>query len=162
MLVLPAAFRVGRSNMKIQRLAIVLLLLVMNTSSRAQSSAEKSPEQAAPYHFSSPDHHTIVPFELHQNLIFFQLQIEGSSERLWFTLDTGAGSAYLDSGVAKRLGLQTSGSGKVQGAGAGKVPVNFVESATFELPGLTSSGHRVNTTDLERTTRASPRRIFGL
>ena len=134
--------------MKIQRLAIVLLLLVMNTSSRAQSSAEKSPEQAAPYHFSSPDHHTIVPFELHQNLIFFQLQIEGSSERLWFTLDTGAGSAYLDSGVAKRLGLQTSGSGKVQGAGAGKVPVNFVESATFELPGLTSSGHRVNTTDL--------------
>jgi hypothetical protein len=136
--------------MRIQRFAIVLVMLVVNTGARAQSSADKSPEQAASaaYHFSSPDHRTVVPFELHQNLIFFQLQIEGSSERLWFTLDTGAGSAYIDSSVAKRLGLQTSGSGQVQGAGAGKVPVNFVESVTFELPGLTSSGHRVNTADL--------------
>jgi hypothetical protein len=136
--------------MKIQWFTIVLLLPVMNTICRAQSYAGKSPAQAAPalYHFSSSDHRTVMPFELHGNLIFFQLQIEGSSEHLWFTLDTGAGSAYLDSGVAARLGLQTSGSGKVQGAGAGEVPVNFVESVTFELPGLTSSGHRVNTTDL--------------
>jgi hypothetical protein len=133
MLVLPAVFRVQRLNMKVQWFAIVLLLLVMNVNSRAQSSSGKSLAQEAPalYRFSSPDHRTVVPFELHQNLIFFQLQIAGSSERLWFTLDTGAGSAYLDSDVATRLGLQTSGSGKVQGAGAGKVPVNFVESVTF-------------------------------
>jgi hypothetical protein len=133
---------------KIQLFAIVLFLSVTNC--RAQSSAGKSPAQSDPalYHFSASDHRAVIPFELHNNLIFFQLQIQGSSEHLWFTLDTGAGSSYLDSAAATRLGLQTSGSGKVQGAGAGEVPVKFVESVTFELPGLTSSGHRVNTTDL--------------
>lgn len=150
MLLLPAAVRVQRANMKMPWFTIVLLLLVLNTSPEARSSAGNSSAQAVPtlYHFSSPDSRTVVPFELHQDLIFFQVQIAGSSDPLWFTLDTGAGSSYLDSGVAKRLGLHTSGSGKVQGAGAGEVPVNFVESVTFELPGLTSSGHRVNTTDL--------------
>jgi hypothetical protein len=136
--------------MKIQRYAIVVLLLMMNTSSKAQTSTGEAPTQAAPaiYQFSSADKRTVIPFELTPDGIFFQLQIAGSSERLWFSLDTGAGSSYLDSGVAKRLGLQTSGSGTVHGAGAGTVSVNFIESVTFELPGLTSSGHRVNTTDL--------------
>jgi len=150
MLILAEVVTVQKANMKTPWFTIVLLVLVMNTSSGAQSSAGKSPAHAVPtlYHFSSPDPRAVVPFELHQNLIFFQIRIAGSRDRLWFTLDTGAGSSYLDSGVATRLGLHTSGSGKVQGAGAGEVPVNFVESVTFELPGLTSSGHRVNTTDL--------------
>jgi Aspartyl protease len=136
------------ANVKMQFLAIVLVLLATNC--RAQSSAAKSPTPSEPalYHFSASDHRAVIPFEMHNNLIFFPLQIAGSSEHLWFTLDTGAGSTYLDSAVAKRLALQTSGSGEVQGAGAGEVTVKFVESLTFELPGLTSSGHRVNTTDL--------------
>jgi hypothetical protein len=100
------------------------------------------------YQFSSPDHRSVVPFELALDGIFFQLQIAGSSEPLWFTLDTGSGFSYLDVSVARRLGLRASGSGAVRGAGAGAVPVSFIESVTFKLPGLTSSGHRVNTTDL--------------
>jgi hypothetical protein len=136
--------------MKKQCCAIVVLLLMMNGNSSAQTTAGEAPAQAAPalYHFSSLDKRTVIPFELTLDGIFFQLQIAGSSEHLWFSLDTGAGSSYLDSGVAKRLGLQTSGSGTVHGAGTGAVPVSFIESATFELPGLTSSGHHVNTTDL--------------
>ncbi len=136
--------------MKIQRFAIAVILLMVSTHSKAQTFAGKASAQAAPalYQFSSGDKHIVVPFELNADGIFFRLQIAGSSEHLWFSLDTGAGSSYLDSGVAKRLGLQTSGSGTVHGAGAGTVPVNFIELVTFELPGLTSSGHRVNTTDL--------------
>jgi hypothetical protein len=136
--------------MKTQCFALVVLLFMMNANSKAQASAGEASAQAAPalYHFSSVDKRTVIPFELTLDGIFFQLQIAGSSEHLWFSLDTGAGSSYLDLGVAKRLGLQTSGSGTVHGAGAGTVPVNFIESVTFELPGLTSSGHRVNTTDL--------------
>jgi Aspartyl protease len=136
--------------MKMQCFAIVVLLLMMNTNAKAQTSAGEAPAQVAPalYHFSSVDKRIFIPFELTSDGIFFQLQIAGSSGHLWFSLDTGAGSSYLDSGVAKRLGLQTSGSGTVHGAGEGTVPVNFIESVTFELAGLTSSGHRVNTTDL--------------
>src|ERR1700686_2295391 len=136
--------------MKIQCFTIIVLLLMMNTNVKAQTSGGGAPAQAAPllYHFSSVDMRTVIPFELISDGIFFQLQIAGSSGQLWFSLDTGAGSSYLDSGVAKRLGLQTSGSGTVHGAGEGTVPVNFIESVTFELAGLTSSGHRVNTTDL--------------
>ncbi len=141
--------RAERSNMKIQCCAIVAVLLLMNTNFIAQT-ARETPAKATPalYHFSSIDQRTVIPFELTLDGIFFQLQIAGSSEHLWFSLDTGAGSSYLDSGVAKRLGLQTSGSGTVHGAGAGTVPVNFLESVTFQLPSLTSRGHRVNTTDL--------------
>jgi hypothetical protein len=136
--------------MKIQCFAIAVLLLMMNTNVKAQTSGGGTPAQAAPllYHFPSVDMRIVIPFELNSDGIFFQLQIAGSSGRLWFSLDTGSGSSYLDSSVAKRLGLQTSGSGSVHGAGAGTVPVNFIESVTFELAGLTSSGHRVNTTDL--------------
>ncbi|HEX3819054.1 MAG TPA: retropepsin-like aspartic protease [Candidatus Sulfotelmatobacter sp.] len=136
--------------MEIQSFAVVMLLFMMNTQVKAQTSGGGAAAQATPpaYHFSSVDMRTVIPFELTSDGIFFHLQIAGSSGQLWFSLDTGAGSSYLDSGVAKRLGLQTSGSGSVHGAGAGAVPVNFVESVTFELAGLTSSGHRVNTTDL--------------
>ena len=137
--------------MKKQCFAVVVVLLVVNTNSKAQTSTGEAPAQAAPalpYHFSSADKRTVIPFELTLDGVFFQLQIAGSSEHLWFSLDTGAGSSYLDSGVAKRLRLQASGSGTVHGAGAGTVPVNFIESVTFEVPGLISPGHRVNTADL--------------
>lgn len=132
--------------MKIRCFTIPLLLLMTSASLKAQA-LEAAPAPAA-YKFSSAEKRTVVPFELNQDGIFFRLQIAGSSEPLWFSLDTGSGSSYLDSKVAKRLGLKTAGGGTVHGAGSGSVPVSFIEGVTFELPGLISSGHRVNTTDL--------------
>ncbi|HEY4739867.1 MAG TPA: retropepsin-like aspartic protease [Candidatus Acidoferrales bacterium] len=139
--------------MKTHRYAIAVLLFMMNSPSKAQPSAGRASAQDAQasralYQFSSGDKRIVIPFDLTPDGIFFQSQIAGSSEHLWFSLDTGSGSSYLDLKVANRLGLKTSGSGTVHGAGAGTVPVNFIESVTFELPGLTSSGHRVNATDL--------------
>jgi Aspartyl protease len=129
-------------------IAALVPLMIVHSKPPSSTATASAQQESALDHFSSPDHRAVIPFELHQNLIFFQLQISGSKEPLWFSLDTGSGSEYLDSGTAQRLGLHTSGSGTVQGAGAGDVPVSFMESVTFELPGLTSGGHHVNTTDL--------------
>jgi aspartyl protease len=126
-----------------------IILLAVGAETKAQTLGASAAEKAAlTYHFSSSENRTVVPFELNKDGIFFQLQIAGVPGPLWFSLDTGAGSTYLDSGVAKRLGLATSGSGTVHGAGTGNVAVEYIESVRFELPGLTSSGHRLNTTDL--------------
>ena len=45
----------------------------------------------------------------------------------------------MDVQVAKKLGLKTVRSGTVHGAGAGDVPVEYVDSVTFELTGLQCS-----------------------
>ncbi len=105
-------------------------------------------EGASTFHFAS-DGQAVVPFELTKDVIFFQMHVKGSSRTLWFSLDSGAGSSYMDAGVAKSLGLQTVGSGTVQGAGSGDVPVEYVDRVTFELPGLESTAHRINVTDLK-------------
>ncbi len=136
--------------MNLRGFVLIGFVLMICTGTRAQTPANETRTSAgsALYQFSSADKRTVIPFELAANGILFQLQIAGSTERLWFSLDTGSGASYLDSVVASRLGLRASGNGTVHGAGAGSVPVDFIDSVTFELPGLTSSQHRVNTTDL--------------
>jgi hypothetical protein len=136
--------------MRVQWLAIAALLFAVNAGPHAQSASEKTSEQEASevYHFSSPDQRTVIPFALRQNTIFLKLKIAGSDQPLEFTFDTGSGSTYLDTAVAKRMGLKTSGSGAVHGAGSGEVPVTYIDSVTLELSGLTSSGHRLKVTDL--------------
>ncbi len=105
-------------------------------------------EGASTFHFDA-DGKTVVPFELTKDVMFFQIHVKGSSRTLWFSLDSGAGSSYMDAEVAKSLGLQTVGSGTVQGAGSGDVPVEYVDAVTFELPGLESAAHRINVTDFK-------------
>jgi hypothetical protein len=100
------------------------------------------------YHFDS-EGKAVTPFELTKNVTFFQLRLKGSARALWFSLDSGAGSSYIDTEAAKSLGLQLAGNGTVHGAGSGDIPVQYVESVTFELPGLESGGHRLNVTDFK-------------
>ncbi len=105
-------------------------------------------EGASTFHFAS-DGRAVVPFELTKGVTFFQIHVKGSSRTLWFSLDSGAGTAYMDAEVAKSLGLQTVGSGTVRGAGSGDVPVEYVDAVTFEFPGLESAAHRINVTDFK-------------
>jgi hypothetical protein len=108
-----------------------------------------APSHAAqPANGPVPRSPVVVPFELTQNVIFFHILLNGS-DPLWFSLDTGAGTAYLDAHVATRLGLQPQGSGTVHGAGAGDVPVQYLDSVRFGFPGFDSPGHRVTVTDLQ-------------
>jgi hypothetical protein len=137
--------------MKSEWLAIAIAgLLAASPTLHHQAAVEKTSGQDATenHHFSSPDQRTVIPFELRQNTIFLKVKIAGTNEPLEFTFDTGSGSTYIDTAVAKRLGLKPSGSGTVHGAGAGEVPVEYLDSVTLELPGLTSSGHRLKVTDL--------------
>ena len=136
--------------MNLRGFTLIGFVLMICTGTGAQTPANeiRTSASSALDQFSSADKRTVIPFELMPNGILFQLQIAGSTEHLWFSLDTGSGASYLDSAAANRLGLRASGNGTVHGAGAGSVPVDFVDSVTFELPGLTSSQHRVNTTDL--------------
>jgi hypothetical protein len=113
------------------------------------------------YHFTSGCS-AVVPFEVTKNIIFFQIHVKGSSRALWFNLDSGAGSSYMDTEVAKSLGLRTVGSGTVNGAGFGDVPVEYVDLVTFELPGLESGGHRINTTDFKSLNEQFGRAENGL
>ena len=122
--------------------------------------AEKQGSAPA-YHFVS-DGRAVVPFELTKNVMFFQIHVKGSSQMLWFNLDSGAGSSYMDAQVAKKLGLQTVGSGTVHGAGAGDVPVEYVDSVTFELPGLESANHRLKVTDFKALNEQFGRAEDGL
>src|ERR1700722_5009702 len=124
--------------MNLRGFTLIGFVLMICTGTGAQTPANeiRTWASSALYQFSSPDKRAVIPFELMPNGILFQLQIAGSTERLWFSLDTGSGASYLDSAAAKRLGLRASESGAVHGAGAGSVPVNFIVSVTFELPGL--------------------------
>jgi hypothetical protein len=87
------------------------------------------------YHFTSGCS-AVVPFEVTKNIIFFQIHVKGSSRALWFNLDSGAGF--------------------------GDVPVEYVDSVTFELPGLESGGHRINTTDFKSLNEQFGRAEDGL
>ncbi|MGB8543682.1 MAG: retropepsin-like aspartic protease [Candidatus Acidiferrales bacterium] len=137
--------------MKTEWLALVIaVLLAASPSPYHQSATEGATGQSKTeiYQFSSAEQRAVIPFELRQNTIFLKVKIAGSDEPLDFTFDTGSGSTYLDTAVAKRLGLKPSGSGTVHGAGSGEVPVEYLDSVTLELAGLTSSGHRLKVTNL--------------
>lgn len=91
----------------------------------------------------------VVPFELTKNIIFFQVRVKGSPRPLWFNLDSGSGSAYMDAEVAKSLGLPAHGSGSVHGAGSGAVPVTYADSVTFDLPGLEWTERQIKIIDFK-------------
>lgn len=91
----------------------------------------------------------VVPFELYKNIILFQIHVKGSARPIWFNLDTGSGSAYMDAEVARSLGLQVHGAGTVNGAGSGGVPVQYVDSVTFDVPGLEWTERQIKIIDFK-------------
>jgi hypothetical protein len=110
--------------------------------------------------FESPDHRTVVPVEVTRTGIFFRVRINGS-DPLWYSLDSGAGTNYIDRGAARRVALPAGEKGHVQGAGTGDVEVERVKDVSFEMPGLTSHQHQVNIVDLEPVQEAWGRRLDG-
>ena len=108
--------------------------------------AQQKGTTAAPSHSHVS---TVVPFELTKNIAFFQVHVKGSSRPIWFDLDSGSGSAYMDAGVARSLRLQVHGEGTVRGVGSGAVPVQFADSVTFEVPGLEWTEHEIKIIDFK-------------
>lgn len=86
------------------------------------------------------------PFEFRQGMIFVLVRINGS-EPLAFVLDTASTRMLVDRTLAKRLGLKTSGQGSLQGAGSGRIPIEFIQNVNIGLPGLESTGYEFSTAD---------------
>lgn len=110
--------------------------------------------------FESPDHRTVIPVEVSRTGIFFRVSVN-RSEPLWFSVDSGAGTNYIDRGAARKIGLPAGEKGYVQGAGAGQVEVERIHDVSFEMPGLTSHLHRLNVVDLEPVQEGWGRRLDG-
>lgn len=99
--------------------------------------------------FSAPNHSVTLPAEYtSEHMPFIRVVVHGTSRPLWFVIDSGSSYTFLDQRVVKELGLKTHGSGTITGAGAGKIPVTFVEDVTFDMPGFSSAHNQVRVTDL--------------
>lgn len=88
------------------------------------------------------------PFEFRKGMIFLPVRLNGSKP-VSFVLDSGSTKMFVDRTLAANLGLKQSGQGSVQGAGAGRIPIKFVENVTVGVPGLESTGYEFSTADLQ-------------
>src|SRR5437016_13367755 len=93
--------------------------------------------------FDSSEHRAVIPVEVSRNGIFFRVKMS-SSGTLWFSLDSGAGTNYIDRGAARKLGLPPGEKAYVHGAGAGEGEVERITEVAFEMPSLRSCNHQVN------------------
>lgn len=87
-------------------------------------------------------------FDYRNGMIFIPVRLNGSKP-LAFVLDSGSARTLVDRSLAKSLGLKASGTGSLQGAGAGRVPIEFIEDVNVGLPGLDSAGYEFSTADLQ-------------
>ena len=110
--------------------------------------------------FDSSEHRAVIPVEVSRNGIFFRVKMS-SSGPLWFSLDSGAGTNYIDRGAARKMGLPPGKKAYVHGAGAGEVEVERITDVAFEMPGLRSRNHQVNVVDLEPVQALWGRRLDG-
>ena len=81
-------------------------------------------------------------------MIFVSVRLNGSRP-LSFVLDTGSARNLIDRTLAVGLGFKTGGTGSLQGAGAGRVPISFIHGVSLALPGLESAGYEFSTADLQ-------------
>ena len=95
----------------------------------------------------------VVPIEVTKNVAFFNIRLKGHGDPLWFSLDSGSGSNYIDAKIAVQFGLQPSGSGMVHGAGSGEVPVRFIDCVTLSFPGLKVKNCKFKSTDLSSVSK---------
>ncbi|HJQ38878.1 MAG TPA: retropepsin-like aspartic protease [Thermoanaerobaculia bacterium] len=81
-------------------------------------------------------------------LQLFQVQINGSKETYRFLVDTGSSYNFVDSSVAKRLGLKTRDAGSVHGAGGNAVAVKAADGVAFAIGEVRTTFDDVRITDL--------------
>lgn len=101
------------------------------------------------------------PFEWREGLIFLPIRVNGSKP-LSFALDTGSARILIDRKLAADLGLKVSGSGSLQGAGTGRIPIEFIHDVNMALPGVESDGYDLSTADLQPLDAGDGGRVDGI
>ncbi len=112
------------------------------------------------FRFSRTGAAATIPCDLVKNALFFQVRLNGL-EPLWFTLDSGAGSTYIDQTLAEKMGLQFHGTRLVQGAGTGRIKVHIINDVSFELPDVVSYRHQIHSAYLSSLHDQWGRRLDG-
>jgi len=100
-------------------------------------------------------------FRWNKGMIFVPIRLNGSRP-LSFVLDTGSTRTIVDRALATSLGLKTSGSSSLQGAGAGRVPIEFIHDVSVTLPGIESAGYELSTADLQPLEASLGVRVDGI
>jgi hypothetical protein len=100
-------------------------------------------------------------FEFRKGMIFVPVRLNGSKP-VSFVLDTGSVRMLVDRALATGLGLKRSGQGSLQGAGAGRIPIEFIENVSIGLPGLESTGYEFSTADLQPLQESLGEKVDGI
>lgn len=117
---------------------------------------------ARDFTFTAGGDYAEVPFQFIENHLYLPVRI-GDVESLWI-LDTGASSSVIDLGLTERLGLETEGEMKGQGAG-NAVDVTFATLPPFSVEGIAFDEQQVAAIDFadlfRRTTELEVGGILG-
>lgn len=133
----------------------VMALAMLPVLSHAQPSA------AGKAIFSGAAKSSTFAFEWREGLIFLPVRINGSKP-LSFVLDTGSTRILIDRKLASDLGLKASGTGSLQGAGTGRIPIEFIHDVNIALPGVESAGYDLSTADLQPLEAVDGGKVDGI
>jgi len=123
------------------RLGLLITMTLLSVMSNVQAS-----ELAIKNTFANGDEASF-PIQFRQGMIFVPVRLNGSKP-LSFVLDTGSTRMLIDRTLANGLGLKATGQGSLQGAGTGRIPIEFVPNVTIVFGGLESTGYEFSTADL--------------
>jgi hypothetical protein len=102
------------------------------------------------------------PFELSAGKIFFPVMINGHGPYS-FAMDTGSPPTVLDINLARELGLNVVGGGRIGGAGEGTSEAGLVTDVSLAFGGITLPARAMPAADLnERLAPFSARPVMGL
>lgn len=136
-------------------------LLAMALSTVSVALSEQALDEHAEVTFAAGRGESTFGFEWRNGMIFVPVHLNGS-RLLFFVLDSGSARTIVDRALATSLGLKASGSGSLQGAGAGRVPIEFVRDVSIALPGVESTGYELSTADLQPLEASLGVRVDGI
>jgi peroxiredoxin len=136
-------------------------LLIMTLTMFPIVSLTQSSNLAGKIAFANNGNVSTFAFEWRKGMIFVPIRINGS-RLLSFVLDTGSTRTIIDRTLATDLGLKATGTGSLQGAGAGRIPIEFIRDVSIALPGVESRGYELSTADLQPLEASLGEKVDGI
>jgi predicted aspartyl protease len=141
---------------------ISLFILVVCYGFCSHTLAQKSQRKSdvSNVRFSAGNSARGIPFELHNNHIYLQVNVN-NSESLSFILDTGA-SSVISRKRAESLGLKFRGKEQGFGVGENAVEAAVIEEVSLNLSGATLSRQTIAAVALEDLQKSLGRQVDGI
>jgi Aspartyl protease len=136
-------------------------LLAMALSTVPGALCAQASDENAKVTFAAGSRESTFGFDWRSSMVFVPVSLNGS-RALSFVLDTGSTRTIVDRALATSLGLKASGSGSLQGAGAGRIPIEFIHDVSIALPGVESTGYELSTADLQPLEASLGVRVDGI